>query len=214
MPVRKIPKSYRSITGRFPSVVNRRCIGYESKLERDSYLRQEFDRTISSYEEQPLRLTGIVNGVKVSYTLDSLYKYNDGKPDRLVEVKYQSELEEKAAELEPRFTLARNHASENGMDFVVVTDLEVNDGFLGNYRLIYRFTKPPNNFGPKRKRIIESLRGAGELTLKDLLLSFGEDLSTHAEYTPSIWHLLYIREIDADLSEPISYDTILRISNG
>lgn len=215
MPVRKIPKTYRSISGRFPSAINKgRCIGYESKLERDSYQKKEFDRTISSYEEQPIRFTGVVNGKKISYTPDTRVYFRDGKPGQIVEVKYQAELEEKADELEPRFTLARNHAKENGMDFVIETEKEIYAGCLANYRLIYRFTKPPRNSGPKRERIIELIESAGELTLKDLLLSFGEDRTVYAEYSTTIWHLLYTGEIEADLSEPIGYQTVLRITNG
>ena len=214
MPVRKIPKTYRSISGRFPSVINGRCIGYESKLERDFYLGLEFDRTISGYEEQPLKLSGVVNGRNVSYTPDCLITFHDCKPTRIVEVKYQEEIDEKAAELEPRFTLARNHARENGMDFVIATEKEIYAGCLDNYRLIYRFTKPPNNSEPKRKRIIESLEGVDKLPLRDLLLSFGEDRAIHAEYTTTIWHMLFTGEIETDLSEPIGYHTVLRITNG
>jgi len=215
MPVRKIPKTYRSISGRFPSAINNgRCIGYESKLERDFYLRKEFDRTISDYEEQPIRFTGVVNAKNVSYTPDTRINFLDGKPGQIVEVKYQEDLEEMADELEPRFTLAREHTKENGMDFVIATEKEIYAGCLDNYRLIYRFTKPPNNFGPKRELIIAFIESAGELTLKDLLLSFGEDRTIHAEYTTTIWHLLYTGEIEADLSEPIGYQTVLRITNG
>ena len=215
MPVRKIPKTYRSISGRFPSAINKgRCIGYESKLERDFYLKKEFDNTISDYEEQPIRFAGVVNGKKVSYTPDTRINFLDGKPGQIVEIKYQEELEEKAAELEPRFTLARDHTRENGMDFVIATEKEIYAGCLDNYRLIYRFTKPPNNSGAKRARIIELIESAGELTLKDLLLSVGDDRKVYAEYSTTIWHLLYTGEIEADLSEPIGYQTILRIANG
>lgn len=215
MPVRKIPKTYRSISGRFPSAINKgRCIGYESKLERDFYQKKEFDRTITSYEEQPIRFTGVVNGKNISYTPDTQIYFRDGKPGQIVEIKYLEELEEKAAELEPRFTLAREHTRENGMDFVIVTEKEIYAGCLENYRLIYRFTKPPKNFGPKRERIIELIENAGELTLKDLLLSFGDDRKVYAEYSTTIWHLLYTGEIEADLSVQIGYQTILRITNG
>lgn len=214
MPVRKIPKNYRSITGRLPSTINGRCIGYESKLERDFYLRLEFDPTIESYEEQPLRLTGVVDDRKVSYTPDCLVKFLGCRPARIIEVKYQSELEEKAAELEPRFALARSHAQENGMEFGVETEQEIYAGSIDNYRLLYRFTKPPNHFELKKKKIFESLEKLGNLSLKNLLMSLGADRKSQAEYTTSIWHLLYKGNLEADLNEPIGYHTIIRIPNG
>jgi len=214
MPVRKIPKSFRSVTGRFPSVINGRCVGYESKLERDFFLRLEFDQTVESYEEQPLRLTGLAGDREVSYTPDCLVRYRDGKPDRIVEVKYQSELEEKAKEFEPRFALARNHARLNGLEFVIATDADIYDGAIDNYRLIYRFSKPPNNLLSKKKPIFEALGHAEGRCLSDLLQSLGADRHIQAEYTPSIWHLIFAGEIQADLTMPIDYRTIMRLSNG
>ena len=56
MPVRKIPKNYRSVTGTFPSYKNKRNIFYESLLERDFYLLLEFNDDVISYEEQPFRI--------------------------------------------------------------------------------------------------------------------------------------------------------------
>jgi hypothetical protein len=214
MPVRKIPKTYRSISGRFPSAINKRCVGYESKLERDCYLRKEFDRTISNYEEQPIRLTGKNGGRNVSYTPDCLTNYKGDKPAQLEEVKYQEDLDEQAAELEPRFELAKIHAKENGIEFRVTTEAEIYSGSVDNLRLLYRFTKPPNNFVSKRKLIMESMEVTGEMSLKDLLMSLGKDRVTQAGFTRSIWHLLYIREIETNLDEPFGYHTILRIANG
>lgn len=214
MPVRKIPKSFRSVTGRFPSVINGRCIGYESKLERDFFLRLEFDRTIESYEEQPLRLTGHVGDRHVSYTPDCLIKYRDGKSNRIVEVKYQSELQKKAQELEPRFTLARNHCREIGFEFAIVTDVDVYDGAIDNYRLIYRFSKPPNRLESRKAPIIDAFRHAPSQSLGDLLRMLGPDRLTQAEFTPVIWHLLYSGTIETDLSTPIDYKTLLRLSHG
>ncbi|ABB33261.1 TnsA endonuclease [Geobacter metallireducens RCH3] len=214
MPVRKIPKTYRSISGRFPSAINGRCIGYESKLERDYYLRLEFDQTIASYEEQPIRLSGSVDGKEVSYTPDCLVKFLDGKPPRIVEVKSQEELDKKAEDLERRFSLARNHVEGQGGEFVIINEKDIYDDALANYRLIYRFVKPPPNIETKRKLIIGILEHAGPLPLRDLLKSLGEDRIAQAHFTRAIWHMLYTREIEADLSKPISHSTILRISNG
>ena len=56
MPVRKIPKNYRSVTGTFPSYKNKRNIFYESLLERDFYLLLEFNDDVDSYEEQPFKI--------------------------------------------------------------------------------------------------------------------------------------------------------------
>lgn len=57
MPVRKIPKRYRSVTGTFP-VKNKRNIFYESLLERDFYfLLLNLMIGIISYETTLLKFT-------------------------------------------------------------------------------------------------------------------------------------------------------------
>lgn len=75
MPVRKIKKNYRSVTGYFASVKNGRNIAYESLLERDFFLLLEFDRLVSSYEEQPLRLSYRYGNKDLPYTPDALVQY-------------------------------------------------------------------------------------------------------------------------------------------
>lgn len=215
MPVRRIPKTFRSISGRFPSIINGRCIGYESKLERDYYLRLEFDKSIASYEEQPIRLAGAVAGKSVSYTPDCLIKYRDpGKLGRLVEVKFQSELIEKAAELEPRFSLARAYACDHSLEFVTVTEKDIYDGVMDNYRLIYRFGRAPHYFDSRRQLILHATKVHGPLPLRDLLELLARDRLSQVAFMPCIYHLLFLGEIVANLDKPIDYCTILRTPNG
>lgn len=215
MPVRRIPKTFRSISGRFPSIINGRCIGYESKLERDYYLRLEFDKSIASYEEQPIRLAGVVAGKSVSYTPDCLIKYHDpGKATRLVEIKFQSELVEKAAELEPRFSLARSYACDHSLEFAIITEKEIYDGVLDNYRLIYRFGNPPLHFESRKRLIIQALEVLGPQPLKDVLEFLADDRISQVAFMSSIYHLLFLGEIEANLDKPIDFSTILRTPNG
>jgi hypothetical protein len=56
MPVRKIPRSHRRVTGLVASTKNRRMAGFESSLERDLILLLEFDLNVENYEEQPCQI--------------------------------------------------------------------------------------------------------------------------------------------------------------
>jgi hypothetical protein len=56
MPVRKIPKNYRGVTGLVASELNAKQTAFESTLERDFMLLVEFDPNVLSYEEQPVRI--------------------------------------------------------------------------------------------------------------------------------------------------------------
>lgn len=215
MPVRKIPKSFRSVTGRFPSVLNNgRCIGCESRLEQEFYLKLEFDRTVRKYEEQPLVIKGEVDGKKISYTPDCLVYYLDGKPNRLVEIKFQSELDEHDANLEARLSLGRSYAKENGLEFEVVTEVQIRDAALDNYRLIYRFVKPPNNFKLHKELILKALSQSDDIPLQDLMQILSKDERIQASMKSTLWHLLFTGDIVTDLSRKIDNSTRLRIRNG
>lgn len=81
MPVRKIKKSYRQVTGVLSSKKNGRMIHSESTLERDLYLLLDFDPMVKSFEEQPVKVPHILNSGKGSlWTPDCLVEL-DSKPE-------------------------------------------------------------------------------------------------------------------------------------
>lgn len=215
MPVRKIPKNYRSITGNFPSLKNGRNVAFESSLERDLFLTLEFDPSVVSYEEQPVKLSGSVSGRKVEYTPDCLVSYEDGKVPLLIEVKYKEDLEQCIEEYQPRFSLATDYTKRHRMEFKVLTedDIRGNGVRLENYRLLYRFTTPPRNLEECRDHICGIVRREGAINLCDLLKCLSTEKTVQATFTPSIWHLLFIGELEADLDEPIGYPTVMRLYN-
>lgn len=214
MPVRKIPKSFRAVTGRFSSLINNRCVSYESKLERDYFLMLEFDRTVQTYEEQPVKIQGEVNGRQVTYTLDCLVQFKGDRKPLLVELKYQTELDEKSELLERKIACAQQYSQDQGFDFQVVTDKDVYDSRMDNYRLLYRFARPPVQIGTKRKHIREIFGEFGELPLKELVNALNEQCTVQAEYLPSIWHMIFLGEIETDLNRPLGFNSILRSDNG
>lgn len=214
MPVRKIPKSFRAVTGRFPSVINGRCVSYESKLERDYFLRLEFDPTVKSYEEQPVKISGKVNGKAVTYILDCLVHFSNGRRSLLIELKYEEELEEKVETLDLKFLQARKYAKENNYDFEVVTEKQIYDTAFDNYDLIYQFSRRPESYKKKSPLIIERLKQLASVALGELLHSISEERLVQADYLPVIWHMLFTREILADLNSPVDYNSELRLAHG
>lgn len=114
--VRKIPKSYRNVTGIVASTKSNDEARYESSLERDYLTLLEFDRTVSSYTVQPVTLDWVDQfGKRRTYTPDVfvLYKGIKKKPC-LYEIKYRSELKEKWNELRPKFQAAIAFAKAQG----------------------------------------------------------------------------------------------------
>lgn len=56
MPVRNIPKNYRSVTGRLRTEKSEGQAAFESTLERDLLILLRFDPTVEGFEVQPLTL--------------------------------------------------------------------------------------------------------------------------------------------------------------
>lgn len=81
MPVRKIKKSYRQVTGVLSSKKNNRMVASESTLERDLYLILDFDPMVKFFEEQPVSIPYVLSNDKKSrYTPDCLIEL-DPKPE-------------------------------------------------------------------------------------------------------------------------------------
>src|SRR5437016_4446366 len=56
MPVRKVPKNYRNLTGLVPNTRTSSMTAFESSLERDFLLLLDFDPDVTFYEEQPVTI--------------------------------------------------------------------------------------------------------------------------------------------------------------
>src|SRR2546426_9456395 len=75
MPVRIIPKNYRSLTGLVSNTRTQSMTAFESSLERDFLLLLDFDPDVEFYEEQPLTITYDDRGRRRTYTPDVFVRY-------------------------------------------------------------------------------------------------------------------------------------------
>lgn len=141
---RKIKKSYRSITGHFPSIKNNTSIGFESKLEKAHFLSLEFDNEVISYQEQP-QIEIFVNGKKQIYSADCYIQRikNSSKKDSIVEVKYTKELEKRKDYFEERFQSATISANKLNLDFEIYTEKIHSEIYLDNLDFLYRYKLQP-----------------------------------------------------------------------
>ena len=206
MPVRKIPKSYRSVTGKFASLKNGRSISFESTLERDLFLSLEFDPLVSTYEEQPLVITGEVDGQRTKYTPDCLTTHTDDT-QVIIEVKYQTDLEKADDDLTRRLRLAETYAEQYEMQFRVLTELDIRGTKLDNQKFIYRFSSPPKNLdevAPSIKSVLKQ-----PMPLNGLLSTLSTDRLKQASFSPVIWHLVFTGELGIDINSPITGNTLI-----
>ena len=211
MPVRAIPISHRSVTGRLASRPGQPAIAFESSLERDFALLQLFDLTVESVEEQPVRIDYLTTGGRPSrYTPDFLVIYKSNRPSpRLVEVKYRAELEEKADQYAARFDAARIYAAGRGWRFEVATEETIRTPRLGNARFLLPYRRQAADPG-HCCRLMDTLSTAGSMAVGDLLRSVFPSLEGQQQGLPSLWHLVATGRITADFDQPLTMASPLR----
>ena len=211
MPVRAIPISHRSVTGRLASRPGQPAIAFESTLERDFALLQLFDLTVDSVEEQPVRIEYMgSDGHLTRYTPDFLIVYKGGaRAPRLVEVKYQAELEEKAAQYAGRFEAARRYGSDRGWSFEVATETMIRRPRLENARFLLPYRRQFAT--PDRcHRLLERLAAAEAISIGDLLRAAFTTIADQQTGLPCLWHLVATGRIAADLDRPLTMTSLLR----
>jgi len=215
MPVRKIPKNYRSVTGLVASELNAKQTAFESTLERDFMLLAEFDPDVLSYEEQPVRIDYLsVDGQTRHYTPDILVIYRQTststmlKPPLLVEIKYRRGLFERWQELKPKFRAARRYAKEQGWSFKIITEVEIRTPYLKNVKFLRQYQRRPIDLAGASML----LQKVSELRSTDpgsLLTSVSQDAHDRAHLLPTLWSLVAQRKIGADLNQPLTMQSLI-----
>lgn len=215
MPVRQIPKSYRSLTGRFASVKTRRLVGFESSLERDLAALLEFDHRILDFEEQPLRVSyrGL-DGRPHFYTPDFLvtYTYFDPQADPaikcLVEVKYREDLWQHWKEFCPAFKAAISYAADRGWHFKILTEVEIRAAYLRPVRYLLQFMRKEPN-AAVQAAVLKTLTGHVERygvnpSVLELMNLAGQSVDRNEAYR-AIWQLVAMGRIGMHFSKPLSF---------
>ena len=212
MPVRKIPKNYRSITGKLSKHDGTGSAGFESALERDAYTLFAFHPEYQALEEQPVRISYLGSDQKShSYVPDALVTFkNDTRV--LVEVKYVAELQRLIKEegYAERIRAVRQFAHEQGWRFRVYTERDIRTPRLLNARflLTYRSRAVPANDGEK---IIALLRTTAPLSVHTLLehLSAGDRMA-RARLVVAVWHLIAHHRLRVDLNVPLNDHSVIQ----
>lgn len=215
MPVRGIKKNYRSVTGYFTSLKNSRNVAYESLLERDFFLLIEFDRSVASYEEQPIVLSYHYANRDIRYTPDALVQYKD--PNRLpciFEIKYSDEVKEKKVFLKQKFDQIEEYLIQNDMEFKLFTEFDIRTQYLENVKMIYGAISG-NVFGfeeAKMAHIKKIVATNGMLNIEECISKLSPNRYEKAIYLRHLWYLIYLRKIQIDMNSKITNNTLLGVS--
>lgn len=217
MPVRKIPKNYFAVTGKFSSAKNGKSLGYESLLERDLMLLLEFDDTVKSFEEQPVRIPVVVNGKKLKpYVPDILIHYlpaSYGEIARTVlgEVKHTDDLKKNKAKYEPKFEAASRYADEHGWEWRKFTEKDIRTPYLDNIKFLREYHSAEPETALLQEIISHLQKAKGSVTVESLLQKLCPTEDGILHMAPAIWHLVATKRITANLHKPLDTKTKLSL---
>lgn len=212
MPVRKIPKSYRNVTG---IVAQTKAIGearFESPLERDFIALLEFSSEVARYEVQPVKIEWKdAQGKSCSYHPDVRVEFCDElkRPPWLYEVKCRDDLRAHWDQLHPKFRQGIRYARKQGWVFHLVSDVEIRTPYLANARFLlgYRNREIPEAL---IDAVMHASAALGEASVERVLHTLSDDPWQQAEYLPAIWYLIANEHLHADLQQALTMASPVR----
>lgn len=211
MPVRKIPKNYRNVTGVNFSSKSKGSPEFESTLERDFITILDFDPLVKSFEVQPFKIEyKNLDDKTRTYTPDVLVHYYPSlsfpKPRTILyEVKYRKDLKKDWPILKRKFQAAVRFTRELGWIFTIITELEIRRPYLDNIKFLKRYRQGINDERLSIAiKIMEDLR---ETDPQTLVAAIASDFSNRAEVTYLVWQMIALGYLQTDLTKPLSMHT-------
>jgi len=210
MPVRIIPKNYRSLTGLVSNTRTQSMAAFESSLERDLLVLLDFDPDVEFYEEQPLTITYAdergrrrtsTPEVFVRYRIDPLQAKPN--PPLLCEVKYRDDLRQHWTDYRPKFRAAGRYARQQGWRFRVVTERHIRTPYLANVQFLRSYQAMAIN-ASSRTWLLNTLLELGETNPANLLTAMAHDRWQQAQLFPTLWQLVATRQSATDLRQPLT----------
>ncbi len=204
MPVRSIPRSHRSVTGRQP-VDGQKSVAVESSLERDFVLLCRFEPDFAGIEEQPVMIP-VPGGRR--YIPDFLVTWREPRPPDLVEVKYQADLAAQTDILRPKFAAAEAYGRDRGWQFRVATDKDIRTPRLANATFLLPFRFRPADPG-RALRLTRALQALGSATPEQVLAAAFPEAEGRLQALPVLWHLIATFRVQTNLDEELTMTSTL-----
>ena len=199
MPIRKIPRygAGRKNLGKFASVKTGRVAWYESLLERDYMYLLDYERDVSYWHEQPLRIRFSHGGKVHRYTPD--LEVHRASQKQLIEVKPKHQVD--SGKWDVLFSAASSVCEQEGYEFLVVTDEIIREEpRLENVKLLWKYSR--TEVRPQHQILCNQCfqsRKDELVTLGDLIQLFTRK---HLP-TQTLYSLLFWGALDFDLMQPL-----------
>jgi TnsA endonuclease N terminal/TnsA endonuclease C terminal len=207
VPIRKVPKSFRNVTG---ILAYTKAIGearFESTLERDLLTLLDFDSQVTSFEVQPISIPWKDSAGKLhTYTPDVHVIYAN-QQNTIYEVKYRSELLEEWIALKPKFKGAIHFCRKKGWRYKIMTEVEIRTPYLENVKFLNPFLKQSSPRDENIQMVVDRMERLGKTTPSDLLTSLSTDQWEQARLMPTLWNLVAKDKIGANLQNKLNMNS-------
>jgi hypothetical protein len=211
-PVRKIKPTRRSVSGKYP-FRGKKQIPYESTLERDFVIRQQFFIDVEDVVAQPCSVPfQAPSGRSYVATPDFLVlrRATGGDPTHerrslLVEVKPEEEWRQHWRTWLPKWKAIYRYAQSQGWEFHIADESRIRDVVLRNITFLDLY-KRMSFESQESQSIVQAVRNAMSLsvgTLLDSLCSKGD----RRRMTAHVWHLVSMRVLNCDVRSTLSEQT-------
>lgn len=219
--VRKIKPTRRSLSGRY-AFRHKSTVPFESSLERDFVIRQEFDLNVSDVVSQPCCISYVApSGRTYKYTPDFLVTYRltdhiypDFPRPLLVEVKPENDWRKNWRIWLPKWKAAYRYAKHNGWDFRIYDEFRIAGGAaLKNIRFLEMFRRDSKcYYETEHSMILKTVTAMGSVPIHYLI---ARHYMGHyrAQGIAHIWYLLASRRLDCNILEPLNEFTHVWVAN-
>ncbi|WP_293911157.1 TnsA endonuclease N-terminal domain-containing protein [Deinococcus sp.] len=209
--MRKIRGGRRGNRGRLSANKAGGRAEFESTLERDFFMLLEFDEAVETFMPQPVRIAyRAESGRATHYVPDALVTYRDGRAPSLYEVKYQAELQARAAEFRLKFQAAASYAAEQGWTFAAITEHDIRTARLKNVAFLRAFLDPQRVFSEGTQvDLLARLRAQPGREATPASLLAGLSVEQRGAALPVLWHLIARHRIGAELEQPLGMNSRL-----
>lgn len=210
--VREIGLKNFSLSGNISSLKTNSSVSFESSLERDYINLLEFDSSVSTYCEQPLKIFFTINSKKKYYVPDFYVKYSDGRKDEIIEIKYKDDLEKYKRKYINKFNAAKLFCKENNLNFRIIDEIEIRTPLLENYKFLIPYKRPNNIIDFLDVTILEERIKAVNIATPNNIINesfFSEDRKAELLYT--LWYMVANNMVKIDLTEKLTMQSQIKI---
>jgi hypothetical protein len=213
MAERRLKKSYRSVSGFYPSKKLGRLVQFDSALERDCILLLDFHPAVRSFAEQPVRIPWKVGSEPRIYVPDFRIQFRAGavflgrrtRTDWVVEVKYRNEVTETFPILRPKLRAGFRYSSTLSCTFRILTDLEIRGVALQNAMFLKKYLD--QSVSPEVLVDICSVIGTVEhATPREIARILSPQLGTDQSYR-LLWYAIAAQRVQFDIERALVVDS-------